>query len=214
MVLSPRKCPGVEGKVCGHFLSSKEHDSHCLCVACRGKSCHPDDCCNECHEWSEEPCKSVSEYAEKLSFQREKKKERKTKSSSSSSFSDFSPSMPGTLEQLSSADSGVVPTSASSAAVCAITFTVAGPAVTVAPVTSMPVVLDLKHPLKRRRVTDPKEQELMLANFEDWWVSRRSTLRPGSSSASQPLLVTPPVVPVPGPSSVLAIPAAATLSAS
>ena len=59
------------------LLPLKEHDPHRLCVACRGKSCHLDDCCDEYHEWSEERCRSVSEYVEKLSLQHERKKERK-----------------------------------------------------------------------------------------------------------------------------------------
>ena len=95
MVSSARKCPGMEGKVCGWFLPSKEYDPHRLYVACRGKSCTPDDRCEERHEWSNERCKSVVDYVEKLTVQRERKKERTTKSSSS--FSGFSPSMPITL---------------------------------------------------------------------------------------------------------------------
>ena len=90
MVSSPRKCPSVEGKVCGHFLPSKEHDHHCLCIVCRGKSCTLDDRCEKCHEWTDECCKSVADYVEKLSLQHE----RKTESSSSSSFSSFFPLMP------------------------------------------------------------------------------------------------------------------------
>ena len=75
MVSVPRKCPSVEGKVCGHFLPSKEHNPHHLFVASRGKSCHPDDRCYECHEWLEDCCKSVSAYMEKLSLQREREDE-------------------------------------------------------------------------------------------------------------------------------------------
>ena len=103
MVLSPRQCPGIEGRVCGRFLSSKEHDPHRLCVSCRGKSCHQDGC-HECPEEfcksvvAKEFCKSVVAYEEKLLVQHEKKKERNAKSSSS--FSGFSPSMPVPLRQL------------------------------------------------------------------------------------------------------------------
>ena len=139
------------------FLTSKEHDSHRLCVACRSKFCHLDDHCDECHEWSEECWKSVLEYMEKLSLQRERKKERKTKSSSSS-FSGFFPSMSVPLGQLpSSADLGVVTTSASSSAVCTMTFTLAGPAVTAVLVTSTPAVPVTEHPRKTHHVTDPKD---------------------------------------------------------
>ena len=75
MLLSPRKRPGVEGQVCGRFLPSKEHDPHHFSVTCRGKSCTPDDQCEECHDWTNEHCKSVANHVEKLSLQRERKKE-------------------------------------------------------------------------------------------------------------------------------------------
>ena len=193
--------------MCGRFLPSKEHDPHRLCVACRGKSCHPDDRCDECHEWLEERCKSVLEYVEKLSLQRKRKKVKKTKSSSS--FSGFSPSMPVPLGLLpSSADSGVVAAFASSSAVCAVTYDLA---VTTALVASMHAFRVAEHPRKRLCVTDPKELELMLANFEDWWASGRSTPRLGPSSAVQLPLVTPLVVLVLGPSTAVAIPAVANL---
>ena len=105
-------------------------------------------------------------------------------------------------------------TSASLAAVCAMMFTVAGRAVTADPVTSMPAVRVTEHPWKRHSITDLKERELMLESFEDWWASRRSTPRLGRSSALQLLLVTHPVVPVPGPSSAFTIPAAGALPVS
>ena len=201
-MLSHRQCLSVEGKVCGQFLPLKEHDLHRLCVTCRGKSCHLDNQRDECYEWYEDHCRMVADYAEKLSLQQERKR---TSSSSLSSFSGFSLSMPVPLERLSSANSGVITTSASSRAVCAV----AGPSVTTAPVISTPGLLVPDYPWKRRRVTDLKERELMLANFKDWWASRRSTPRPGLSSALQLPVITPPVVPVPIPSSMLAIPVAA-----
>ena len=155
VLLSPRQCPGIEGRVCGRFLSSKEHDPHRLCVSCRGKSCHQDDRCDECHEWpeefcksvvAEEFCKSVVAYEEKLLVQHEKKKERKAKSSSS--FSGFSPSMSVPLRQLLFTLPRVVSTSASSTAVCAVTYTVAGLAVSTAPVTT-PAIPVNENPRKR-----------------------------------------------------------------
>ena len=53
--------------------------------------------------------------------------------------------MPMPLGQLSSVDFGVVTTSASLAAVCAVTFVVCGPAVTAVPVISTPGVLVAEH---------------------------------------------------------------------
>ena len=90
----------------------------------------------------------------------------------------------------------------------------AGSAVTAAPVTLTPVAPVAEHPREWRRVTDPKELELMLAGLEDWWASGRPTPRPGLSPASQPHLVTPPVVPASGPSAAVVIPAAVALSSS
>ena len=210
MVSSPRQCPGVEGKVCGRFLPSKELDPHRLCVSCRGKSCHQDDRCDECHEWLEEHCRSVAVYAKKLSAQRKKKKERKAKSSSSS-FSGFSAAMPVPLGQLSTALPGVVSTSASSVAVCAVTCAVAGPAVSAVRVTSSAVHV-VEQTQKQKRVTDPKEHSFMMEIFVDWWASRRSTPLPGPSSAPQLPLITPPVDPVPGLSLALALLVATALS--
>ena len=178
MVSSPRKCPGVEGKVCGCFLPSKEYNPHRYCVACRGKSCTPDDRCEECHDWPHERCKSVANYVEKLSLQCERKKDRKTKSSSSSSFSGFSFSTLVPLGQLPSpAGSGVVTTLAFSCVICVVMYAVAGPAVTAAPIVLMPSVMPVEPSLKLRCVTDPKERELMMLHFEDWWASRKSSPR-------------------------------------
>ena len=92
MVFSLHQCPGVEGKVCNLFLSSKENDPRRLCCACRGKTCNLDDHCEECYDWLDDRCKSVSDYMVKLSLQQEKC-ERKAEASSLS-FSGFSPSMP------------------------------------------------------------------------------------------------------------------------
>ena len=62
--------------MCGRFLPLKAHSPHRFCVSYRGKACHQDNRCDECHHWLEERCKDVAAYAEKLLAQREKKKER------------------------------------------------------------------------------------------------------------------------------------------
>ena len=89
-----------------------------------------------------------------------------------------------------------------------------GGPVTAAPIASTLGLLVPELPWKEYHVTDPKERELMLASFENWWAFGRSTPRLSLSSELQPPLVTPPVVLVPGPSSVLAIPAVAAPSVS
>ena len=172
-------------------------------MTCRGKSCPLDNWCDECHDWSEEHCRYVANYAEKLSAQHEKKKERKTKSSSSS-FSVFSPTMPVPFSQLAPT------TGASSTAVCAVMYSVTGPAVSA--VLSMSTVAVVEQPWKRKRWTDPVERALAWENFQDCWASGRSTPSTGMSYAPWLLLVTPPVDP--GSSSALAVPAAVVLSSS
>ena len=188
--------------MCNRFLPSKKHGPHRLCIACRGKSCKSDNWCEKCHDWSGDRCSCVSDYVEKLSLQRERKKERKTMSSFSS-FPGFSPSMPVPLGQLPSfAGSGVVTTSPSASTVCAVTFSVAGPVVAATPFVPPSDVTSVEPSRKRCHVEDLRERERMLAEFEDFWASGKSfSLQPGLSSASQPLLVTPPVVvPAPVPS--------------
>ena len=150
--------------------------------------------------------RSVAKYAEKLLLQHERKNEQKMKVSSS--FSGFSPSMPVSLEQLSFADLGMITTSASSSAVCAGWYVCHLCAFYVTPGLLVPEL-----PQKRRRVTHPRERELMLANFKDWWASRRSMPWSGPSSELQPPLVIPSVVLVSGLSSALAIPAIVAPSA-
>ena len=90
----------------------------------------------------------------------------------------------------------------------------AGPTVTAAPVVSMPSVMPVELSHKCHCVTDPKERELMMLLFEDWWAFRKSIPQLGPSSTSQPHLITPPVVvPAPIPSAVpaaVAIPSAVT----
>ena len=39
---------------CKTRMSSLMHDSHLMCVACRGHDCNKDNCCVECEGWSEE----------------------------------------------------------------------------------------------------------------------------------------------------------------
>ena len=66
---------------------------------------------------------------------------RRANSLSSSSFSGFLPTMSVSLSQLSSAD-GVISTLASSTAVCALTYAVAGPAVSAVPLTLSVAVVE------------------------------------------------------------------------
>ena len=78
MVSSPQKCLGIEDKVCGRFMPSKEHDPRRLCIARCGKSYTSDGRCEECHDWPDDCCSRVSKYLGKLLLQHKRKKERKT----------------------------------------------------------------------------------------------------------------------------------------
>ena len=192
MVSSPRQCFGVEGKVCNRFLPRKENDPHRLCVACHGKSCMIDYHCEDCHDWSDDHCKRVSDYMHKLSLQRE----RKTKASSSSSFSGFLPLMRVPLCRLPSpAGTGVVTTTPLSV-VCAVTFSAAAPIVSAAPFVPPVDITSVEPSCKQHRVDSLRKKASMLAVSEDIWASGQS-FAPllGPSSAPQPQLVTPPAVP-------------------
>ena len=166
--------------MCNRFLPSRENNPHRLCVACRGKSCRSDDRCEECHDWSDDHCGRVSKYMNKLSLQREKRRNRKAKASSSS-FSGFSPSMPVPLYQLpSSAGTGVVMTTPSS--VCAVTFSTAAPMVSAAPSVPSVDVTPVEPSHKRRCVDSRLEKAKMLAVLKELWASSQSF-----SSCSGPL---------------------------
>ena len=99
------------------------------------------------------------------------------------------------MSQLSSV-AGVVSTSVSSTAVCAVTYAVAGPAVSAVPVTSAVAVVE--HPRKMKRLTGPADSAQAWESFQDWCASGRSTCSTGTCSALQPPLITPLIYPFPG----------------
>ena len=119
--------------------------------------------------------------------------------------------MPVPLTQLSSI-SGAVSTSASSTAVCTVTYVVPWPAVSAVPSSSAVAVVE--YPRKRKRLMDPADHAWAWESFQDWWASGRSTPSTGTSSAPQLPLVTPLIDPAPGPPSALALLADAALSSS
>ena len=91
-----------------------------------------------------------------------------TKSSSSSSFSGFSPLMPVPLGQLhSSTGFSVLTMSPSATAVCAVTYSVTGLAISVALFVPPSAATPVKPCGKRCHVEDPRERKGMLAEFED-----------------------------------------------
>ena len=122
-----------------------------------------DDCCEECHDWSDERCQYVDEYVAKLLLHQEKKRERKVKASSpSSSFSGFSSIMPVPLCQLPSpSDSGIVMTTPSSS-VCAVTYSASALIVSTAPLFAPLDVTPVEQDHKWHRVESPVERAKML----------------------------------------------------
>ena len=181
MVPWPRKCPGIEGKMSGYFLPSMKAISTSSLCCLQGQVL--------LSGWSlrQVPWVIRGMLHGCICLRREvvlatwEEKGEEDEVFVFIFFFRLLPSMPVPLGQLSSADSGVITTSALLAVLCLVTSTPAG--------------LVAEHPKKRCCVTDAKERELMLENFEDWWGSGRSMPLPGLSSASQLPLITPPVVP-------------------
>ena len=59
MAFTPHQYPGTAGKVCNCFLTTKDKDSHMLCINCHGKSCTADGCYTDCRNWTDESRKRL-----------------------------------------------------------------------------------------------------------------------------------------------------------
>ena len=68
---------------CKTSMSSLMHDSHLMCVACRGRDCNKDNHCVECEGWSDEVMLKYIKYRKSLDSKSKSKKEKKI-----SAFSD------------------------------------------------------------------------------------------------------------------------------
>ena len=62
---------------CKTRMSSLLHDSHTVCVACRGYDCSLDKRCSECEAWSEKVMTKYVKYRKSLDSKSKVRKEKK-----------------------------------------------------------------------------------------------------------------------------------------
>ena len=67
---------------CKTRMSSLMHDSHLMCISCRGRDCNLDNRCVECEGWSEEAMLKYIKYRKSLDSKSKSKKEKKISASS------------------------------------------------------------------------------------------------------------------------------------
>ena len=67
---------------CKTRMSSLLHDSHLICVDCRGRDCNTDNRCVECEGWSEEVMIKYVCYRKSLDSKSKAKKDKKFSASS------------------------------------------------------------------------------------------------------------------------------------
>ena len=90
---------------CKTRMSSLLHDSHLICVACRGHDCNMDNRCVECEGWSEEVMIKYVCYRKSLDSKSKAKKGKK--SSASSGQASLTSSRDSNVSQASAASAGV-----------------------------------------------------------------------------------------------------------
>ena len=90
---------------CKTRMSSILHDSHLICVACRGRDCNLDNRCVECEGWSEEVMIKYVRYRKSRDSKSKAKKEKKT--SASSDQASLPSSRDSNMSQASAASAGV-----------------------------------------------------------------------------------------------------------
>ena len=90
---------------CKTRMSTLLHDSHLICVACRGRDCNMDNRCVECAGWSEEVMIKYVSCRKSLDSKSKAKKEKKT--SASSDQASLPSSRDSNVSQASAASAGV-----------------------------------------------------------------------------------------------------------
>ena len=90
---------------CKTRMSSLLHDSHLICVTCRGRECNLDNRCVECEGWSGEVMLKYIKYRKSLDSKSKSKKEKKI--SASSDQASLPSSRDSNLSQASAASAGV-----------------------------------------------------------------------------------------------------------
>ena len=96
---SPQNC-----STCKARMSSLMHDSHLICVNCRGRGCSLDNRCVECEGWSEEVMKHVK-YRKSLDSKSKSKMDKKISASSDQASLPFS--RDSNMSQASAASAGI-----------------------------------------------------------------------------------------------------------
>ena len=97
---SQRNC-----STCKTRMSNLLHDSHLICVACRGCDCNLDNRCVECEGWSEEVMLKYIKYRKSLDSKSKSMKEKKI--SASSEQASLPSSRDSNVSQASAASAGV-----------------------------------------------------------------------------------------------------------
>ena len=87
---------------CKTRISSLLHDSHLICVACRGRDCNLDNRCVECEGWSEEVMVKYVRYRKSLDSKSKAKKDKKSSASSDQA------SLPSSRDSNASQDSAAL----------------------------------------------------------------------------------------------------------
>ena len=90
---------------CSTRISSPMHDSHLLCINCRGRDCDLSTRCVECEGWSEEAMLKYVKYRKSLESKSKSRKEKKI--SASSDQASLPSSRDSNLSKASAASAGI-----------------------------------------------------------------------------------------------------------
>ena len=90
---------------CKTRMISLMHDSHLMCVACRGRDCNKDNRCVEYEGWSEEVMLKYIKYRKSLDSKSKSKKKKKI--SASSDQASLPSSRDSNVSQTSTASAGI-----------------------------------------------------------------------------------------------------------
>ena len=90
---------------CTTRMSSLMHDSHLMCINCRGRDCALDNRCVECEDWSEEAMLKYVKYRKSLDSKSKSRKEKKI--SASSDQASLPSSRDSNVSQASAASAGI-----------------------------------------------------------------------------------------------------------
>ena len=90
---------------CKTRMSNLMHDSHLMCINCRGRDCYLDNRCVECEGWSEEAVLKYIKYRKSLDSKSKSKKDKKI--SASTDQASLPSSRDSNVSQASAASAGI-----------------------------------------------------------------------------------------------------------